>query len=235
MTGPLFIKECWWALVLTAIAAYLLGSISFAIIVTRLHSHTDIRDYGSGNAGATNVLRSQGLWPAIWTTVGDLAKSVASVLIGYWLVHGALVLAGGAGAVRYELVGKFVAGLFCVLGHLYPLYFGFRGGKGVMTSFGMILILDWRAALCCLGVFLLVLLIGKMVSLGSVCAAISLPVFTLLFSYFVDGQRHAGVLWLCGIMTVLFAAILIIKHIPNLRRIANGTESRISIKKKEDA
>lgn len=233
MTGRLFLETSWWALLLTAVLSYLLGSISFAILITRRYAHRDIRDFGSGNAGATNVLRSQGVWPAVWTTLGDLAKSIASVLIGYWLVHISLVMSGyNHEMIKYEMVGKYLAGVCCILGHLYPLYFGFRGGKGVMTSLGMMLILDWRAALCCLLAFGITVAISRMVSLGSVIAGLLLPFFTLFFAYVVDGQRSVTVLWVCGAMTALIALILVVKHIPNLRRIRQGTESKLSFGKR---
>lgn len=224
------LKSCWPSLLLTALCAYLLGSFSFAIIITRLYSHSDIRDSGSGNAGATNVLRSQGKLPAVLTTAGDLAKSIASVLVGRWLVE--VMNRGYMGSsVNFVLVGAYLAGLFCILGHLYPLYFGFRGGKGVMTTLGMMLILDWRAALLCLAVFIIVVLISRMVSLGSICAGIALPIFTYLFSTFVDHNSLNDTIF-CTLMTAFIAFILILKHIPNIRRIANGTESKLSFGKK---
>ncbi|HBT63661.1 MAG TPA: acyl-phosphate glycerol 3-phosphate acyltransferase [Ruminococcaceae bacterium] len=220
-----FVSNCWPSLILTAAGAYLLGSINFAIVVTRLFSRTDIRDSGSGNAGATNVLRSQGKLPALLTTLGDLGKSIASVLLGGWLVH---MLNSGYtdGDMEFVLVGKYLAGLFCILGHLYPLYFGFRGGKGVLATFGMMLILDWRAALLSLAVFIIVVLIFRMVSLGSICAGIALPIFTGLFSAFADKNSSSNTLFSI-IMTLFISTMLILKHIPNIKRIINGTESKI--------
>lgn len=226
-----FIHYCWPSLLLTIACAYLLGSISFAIIVTRLFSHSDIRDSGSGNAGATNVLRSQGKLPAALTTAGDLAKSIASVLVGRLLVEKMNVGYTG-GTVNFVLIGAYLAGLFCIIGHLYPLFFGFRGGKGVMTTLGMMLILDWRAALLSLTVFILVVLASHMVSLGSICAALALPIFTYLFSAFADHNTMSDTLF-CTFMTICIAAILVYKHIPNIKRIANGTEGKLSFGKKK--
>ena len=124
-----FLQNSWLALLLTAAAAYLLGSINSAIIVTRLFAKEDIRSYGSGNAGATNVLRSQGKLPAILTTVGDLAKSFAAVLLGGFLLTN---LSLGQPSVssylapfmleeNLRLVGQYLAGFFCIVGHLFPL------------------------------------------------------------------------------------------------------------------
>lgn len=219
-----FLRECWPSLLLIAAMAYLVGSISSAILVTRLFSGTDIRDSGSGNAGATNVLRSQGKLPALLTTVGDLGKSIAAVLLGAFLAKA--MNAGYTGSeLDFVLVGQYLAGVFCIFGHLYPVYFGFRGGKGVMTTLGMMLILDWRAALICLGLFILLVLLFRMVSLGSVLAVALLPVVTYLFSV-RDGNPFGNTLF-STLMTALIALVVIVKHIPNIKRILNGTESRI--------
>lgn len=239
-----FIRGGWLAILLTALAAYLLGSINSAIIVTRITAREDIRKYGSGNAGATNVLRSQGKLPAVITTAGDLLKSFAAVLIGGWLLTHVwllpieeVALFDAAGRLiqpleKYRLIGEYLAGFFCVIGHLFPLYFGFRGGKGVLTTFGMMLILDWRVALLSLLMFILVVAVSRMVSLGSVLAALTMAVLTFVFRLFVYKQEMGTVLF-CTCMAVLIAAILIIKHIPNLKRIANGTESKLSFGSKK--
>jgi glycerol-3-phosphate acyltransferase PlsY len=221
--------DCWPSLLLTCISAYLLGSINSAIIVTKLFSSSDIREYGSGNAGATNVLRSQGKLAALLTTVGDLGKSIASVLLGGWLVE--VMNTGYSDGMEIVIIGRYVAGLFCILGHLYPLYFGFRGGKGVLTTLGMMLILDYRVALICLGVFIIIVSIFRMVSLGSICAGLALPVLTGLFSAYVDNKPSSNTL-LSVALTVLISATLIIKHIPNIKRIISGTESKIGSSKK---
>ena len=226
-----FLADSWLAMLLTMVIAYLLGSLNSAIIVTRLTAKKDIRSFGSGNAGATNVLRSQGKLPALFTTLGDLLKSFIAVIIGGALLN-SLHLTGMSplfdmpDAVSHRLVGEYLAGLFCIIGHLFPVYFGFKGGKGVLTTLGMMLILDWRVALICLGFFIVVVLIWRMVSLGSVVAAAMLPVFTYIFRAFVEEQSGGTVIF-CTAMAVLIAAILIVKHIPNLKRIAAGTESRL--------
>lgn len=171
--------------------------------------------------------------PALITTVGDLLKSFLSVLAGGWLMGhlqlSASPVTGVQGLDGMMLVGQYLAGFFCIIGHLYPLYFGFRGGKGVMTTLGMMLILDWRVALICLGFFILAVLAWRMVSLGSVIAASLLPVFTFVFRMFVDHKADETV-WFCTAMSLLIAAILVIKHIPNIKRIIHGTESRLGKK-----
>ena len=130
-----------------------------------------------------------------------------------------------------RLVGQYLAGFFCIIGHLFPLYFGFRGGKGVLTTLGMMLILDWKVALLSLLMFIIVVLFSRMVSLGSICAAATMAVLTYVFRMFVYKQDASTVIF-CTCMAVLIAAILIIKHIPNIKRIAKGTESKLSFGKK---
>lgn len=241
MEGVLsFLQVNWLAMLLTAAEAYLLGSLNSAIIVTRLTAKKDIRSFGSGNAGATNVLRSQGKLPALLTTLGDLAKSFVAVLIGGWL----MVSLSGRLAPLFDfvspsmqeenlrLVGEYLAGFFCIIGHLFPLYFGFRGGKGILTALGMMLILDWKVALLSLLMFIIVVAASKMVSLGSVCAAATMAVLTYVFRTFVYKQDTGTVIF-CTCMAVLIAAILIIKHIPNIKRILNGTESKLSFRSKK--
>ena len=233
-----FLSNYWLPLLVSAVIAYLLGSVNFAIIVTKCRSHADIRDFGSGNAGATNVLRSQGKTAALLTTLGDLGKSMLAVIIGGILIDTlnwcALyeVALDGAVVEPARIIGRYVAGSFCILGHLYPLYFGFRGGKGVMTTLGMMLILDWRVALISLSAFIIVVAIWRMVSLGSICAGIVLIITTYLFRAFVD-QMPDSVTNMCTTMAVLIVGLLIIKHIPNIKRILNGTESKIGSSKQD--
>ena len=230
----LFLQNSWLAMLLAAIIAYLVGSISFAIIVTKWFTGKDIRTYGSGNAGATNVLRSQGKLPATLTFVGDLLKSMVSVWVGGWLLQNLQLspaTVAEAGLLMYDpenlnLIGSYLAGVFCILGHLYPLFFGFRGGKGVMTTLGMTLILDWKSALILLGLFVVILLITRMVSVGSCAAAILLPVMTYVMRTFVYRQEWPTVAF-CTAVACVIAVIILIKHRANIKRIFNGTESKL--------
>ena len=138
-------------LLLVAAAGYLLGSISFAIILTRVFAHEDVRSHGSGNAGATNVLRVAGKKASALTFLCDFLKCALSVAIGYYALH-FICLANGIDPVLARL-GMYAAGFCCIIGHMYPLYFGFRGGKGVVTAAAMILLLDWRVFLICFAFF----------------------------------------------------------------------------------
>ena len=229
-----FLQNSWLAMLLAALSGYLLGSISFAILVTRLFSGRDIREEGSGNAGATNVLRSQGKIPALLTFIGDLLKSVLSVYVGQQCllrVQLSPATAGQEQLLMYNpenlaLIGCYLAGVFCILGHLYPVFFGFRGGKGVMTTLGMMLFLDWRTALILLGIFGLVVLMTRMVSLGSVVAALLLPVATYLMRTFVYHQKWPTVAF-CTAVACVIAGILVMTHRGNIRRIFEGTERKL--------
>jgi acyl phosphate:glycerol-3-phosphate acyltransferase len=224
------------ALAVMAIA-YLLGSISFSIIFTRMFdNHVDIRTMGSGNAGLTNVLRSVGAKAAACTLVCDFAKGGASVCIGKAIfqyvctVHGVPVYAAQYGA--------YLAGLACILGHIYPIYFNFRGGKGILSTSAMLAFVDWRLFLAALSVFAVVLAISKIVSLSSICGALSFPVFNFLFSYFIDyrmGQSVYGAIpisyvWATTALSAVTAAILVMKHRSNICRLKNGTEKKFSVK-----
>ena len=126
------------ACVLAGVIAYLLGSISFAIIVSRIYAHDDVRKYGSKNAGMTNILRTYGKMPAFFTLLGDFLKGVLAVVIGRWIFSIFGVTEFDAG---------YLAGFFALLGHLYPIYFGFKGGKGVLTSLGIILVVNYLGVL----------------------------------------------------------------------------------------
>lgn len=229
-----FLQNSWLAMLLSAVIAYVLGSINFAIIITRAFSGKDIRSFGSGNAGATNVLRSQGKWPALLTFVGDLFKCMLSVFLGGWLLqHMQLCPAtvSQSQLLMYDpqnlqLVGAYLAGLFCILGHLYPVFFGFRGGKGVVTTLGMTLLLDWKTALILLAIFGIILLITRWVSLGSIVAGILLPPMTFARRFFVYGQQWPTAAF-CTAVACVIAALIVAKHRENISRIAKGTENKI--------
>lgn len=222
-------------MLLIAVIAYLLGSINFAILVTRRVAKKDIRDMGSGNAGMTNVLRSQGKGPAVLTTLGDVGKSL---LAGFF---GGLVLKAAYAAVepqlltphQAEIAGRYLAGLFCTLGHTFPVFFGFRGGKGVLVAFGMLLMVDWRIALLVLAVFVAVVAATRMVSLGSLCGAASAVLFTWLIDWLANGW-DSGTVLACVLITAVVVAILFIMHRGNIQRILSGTERKLSFSHKKE-
>ena len=170
------------ALVFTAVAGYLLGSINWSIILTWFFKNKeDIREYGSGNAGMTNVLRSVGKLPAVLTFVGDFLKCVVALLLSQ-----AFVALLAPESVEFYDVARYVAGVACVLGHIFPIYYGFRGGKGVVTSAAMIALTDWRVFLLVLLTFAIVFASKRIVSLASVVCAALYPVYTFLFLFLVE-------------------------------------------------
>ncbi len=201
----------------SALVPYLLGSINTGIIVSRSVSGTDIRNYGSGNAGMTNVLRTFGKLPALITLLGDFGKSVLGVLFARWMFS----LLG-----IQDFDGAYVGGLFALLGHIYPLYFGFRGGKGVLTCAGIALVVNPLAFLVGLVVFVSLVLITRYVSLGSIVGMIAFAVSSSIFSLTAGHP-----IWET-LFVALFAALVVWKHRENIKRLASGTESKISLKKK---
>lgn len=226
-----FLQNSWLAVLLAVVCGYLLGSINWAIIVTRTIFRKDIRTEGSGNAGATNVLRNHGRGPAILTTVGDIAKSMVAVVIGGWLLSnlqlGDPQLSGYKDWIgqNLSLIGGYIGGFFCLLGHDFPVFYGFRGGKGVLTTLGMFLLLDWRVALTCLGVFIVIVAISRMVSLGSILAIGCGPVLLYLWS---DTPEKAV---FCTVAAVLVWLLIVWQHRANIGRIFAGTESKLGQKK----
>ncbi len=194
-----------------AVCAYLLGSVSFAIIVSKATMGHDIRDFGSGNAGLTNSYRVMGAGKTLFVLLGDIAKGAAAVSIG--------ALAAGDG---YAPLGKLVAGVFVILGHMFPLYFGFRGGKGVLVGAVMLVLFDYRIFLIAFALFMAAVVITKWVSLGSILAAVSCPVTTFIF--YRDPVLTA--------MIFGMAVGVIFMHRSNILRIIKGEENKFSFKRK---
>jgi glycerol-3-phosphate acyltransferase PlsY len=198
------------------VAAYLIGSIPFGIILAKLFGGVDVRKAGSGNIGATNVARVAGPLPGILTLVLDGLKGVATV----WL---------GSRLTNESALWMTIAGLSALIGHCFPVWLRFRGGKGVATAAGMFLALCWPAALGAIGVFILVVLFSRFVSLGSVSAAAAMP----LLVYLLWAPHHAPP----PVVTFgAFAAamLVIFKHDANIQRLVEGREPRFSFDKSKD-
>ncbi len=232
-----FLAENWWRFLLTAIVAYLLGSINTAVIVTKIvtKGKQDIRQMGSGNAGFTNVLRSVGKVPAIFTIVCDALKCVIAVIIG-WFIFSFVSADSAAVSSDLSYIGKYVAGIFCIFGHSYPVYFNFKGGKGVVTAAGLMLSEDWRVFLLILTTFLLVFIFTKIISISSITCAVMYAVYTFIITFFVDYRGGAGYSLSYVIISTAAALIIgvfvIVKHKENIGRLLRGEEKKITAKKK---
>lgn len=215
---------------LTAVVAYLVGSLSGSIIVSRAAGKGDIRESGSKNAGTTNMLRVHGKKLAVLTLLIDVFKGVLAVLLGIFVDYILMRQYGVLSFVRPDewVIGtiRYIAAIFVVLGHDYPIYFGFRGGKGVATSIGAVIMLDWKIGLIILIASLVIMLTTRYVSLGSVVGAI---VYPCIVSAFMLGKGEFDVAYLiCAIILALF---IILKHKQNIIRLKNGTENKLSFRK----
>jgi glycerol-3-phosphate acyltransferase PlsY len=219
-------------ILLCIIIPYLLGSLNFGVIISRKQYRDDVRTHGSGNAGATNMLRTFGLKAAILTMAGDMLKAVIAVGLGY-LIVGVNAQVTDVNGVSYRMVDQFgaaIAGLFVMLGHIFPIFFKFKGGKGVATSGMVILMLSPVTAAVCLIVFLIVVIGTRYVSLGSVMALSLFPIVLNAWSHAYDPPRNPT----ACMISVVMAVLVVFMHRENLKRLANRTESKISFKKKKD-
>ncbi len=190
----------WIPAILSAICGYFIGNIQTAIIVSKFYYHDDVRNHGSGNAGSTNMLRVFGVGPGAVTFAGDFIKGILGTLAG-WLILGAY--------------GGYIAGFFVIVGHCYPVFAGFRGGKGVASSFGMALMVCPIGALCAMGVGLLLLALTRKVSIMSLSGILAFFIYTLIF-----GQGN----WPLMVFAGLVAALVFFRHKENIERIIKGEE-----------
>lgn len=221
-------------LVICAAVGYLLGSISWSIILTKIFKNNeDIRKQGSGNAGMTNVLRSVGKLPAALTFVGDFVKCVVAVLLSL-LIAKAFNLPEG-----WVSVAKYAAGVACVLGHIFPLYYGFKGGKGIVTAAAMIAMTDWRVFILVLATFLAVFIAKRIVSLASIVCAAMYPVYTFLVTLFLEFLGSAGAslkyLVFATVCAAFVGGIVLFRHRSNIDRLKKGEEKPVAFGKKSKA
>ena len=209
--------------IIIAIIAYCIGSINFSVIISKKVAGFDVREKGSGNAGSTNVLRTVGKKAAVLTLICDILKGVVAIIIS--IIVGNII----EGANKELLLQ--IAGIAVVIGHTFPIFFGFKGGKGVATSLGILLMSNWKIGLICLVFALVLMLLTKMVSLGSCGAAILFPVLTLFIndSYTVLTDGKSGTTYL--IYSIILAVIVLYNHRSNIKRLLTGTENKISFKK----
>lgn len=220
-----------------ALFAYLLGSINTSIILSKSIYGSDIRTSGSGNAGATNMLRTHGKGMAIATLICDILKGTIAVVLAACIEaairpSAADIALLSAPELFLSKNLKYIAGVFVALGHDFPVFFGFRGGKGVATSLGVALSLDWQVGLIVCAAALVIMICSRYVSLGSVTAAGIYPfiLFTYLLASGADIEDSLGYI----LMSLILAALLIGKHHSNIKKLMNGTENKLFAKKVPD-
>ena len=211
-----------WIL-LTIVVAYFIGSINFAVIYSKAFIHKDVRDFGSGNAGMTNVLRVVGPVAGTLTFICDALKGLAAGIIAKYVFS---VLQAFYGAEWLNPVyGAFICGLACMIGHIYPVFFGFKGGKGVAVSVGIFAVCCPIAIISGLVCFLIVLAISRIISISSLLATIVVVSVSIIFN------DSTALLWPQAVSTVLMGALVFIKHRENIVRLSRGEEKKLTVKK----
>lgn len=198
-----------------AIIAYFIGSISFGVILTKKFAGFDVRDKGSKGAGMTNVLRTAGKRLALITLVCDILKGVVAILIAMLL---AWIFVDSVEVVTLN----YIAGFFAILGHTFPIFFRFKGGKGVATAIGIMLLLNWQIGLICVVFGVTLMAITRMVSVGSILSAILYPVLTLMLG--------EGLIAFLG--SLMIGLLVVFNHRQNIQRLRNGTENKLGQKVK---
>lgn len=225
-------------IIAVAVISYLIGSINFSIILSKIISGKDIRESGSGNAGATNMLRTHGKKMGVITLLLDVAKGIAAILLSMlavkFLKGNAMqlnILNGGDGPTAVYMTSdyaflKYIAGVCVILGHNFPLYFGFKGGKGVATSLGVVLMLDWKVGLIVAVCAVAVMAITRYVSLGSILGGAAYIIAEIVKAV-VKGEYNIMQL----VCVVIIGGLLIARHHANIKRLLNGTENKLGAKK----
>lgn len=205
--------------VIAGILSYLIGSVNFSIILSKIVSGEDIRNSGSGNAGATNMLRTHGKKLAALTLILDVLKGIVCVVLAEIFVSR---VSGEYKAALDNLCLPYIAGLCAVLGHNFPVYFGFRGGKGVATSLGVVMVLDWKVGLIVMIISLAVMAATRYVSLGSVLGGALFVIVKIIKDAVTHDVRPVGM-----VCVIIMGALLIIRHRANIKRLLNGTENKL--------
>lgn len=207
--------------IIVAVIAYLIGSINFSIILSKKMAGFDIREKGSGNAGTTNMLRAVGKKAAVITLICDILKGVVTILIA---VSAGKIVKNLDNALLVQL-----AGIFVIIGHTFPVFFKFKGGKGIATSLGVLLMTNWQIGLICLVFALVLIALTRMVSVGSIAAGILFPVLVAFINqnYIVPTSNSN---WSYLVFSIIIALLVIFNHRANVQRILNGTENKISFR-----
>ena len=204
-------------ILLCVLVPYLLGSINTAIIISKKLYHQDIRNYGSGNAGMTNMHRTYGMKAALLTLAGDCAKQIVSIFFASFI---------------YGREGAYLAGMFCILGHIAPIYYKFKGGKGVLTAATMILFLNPVVFLVIFAIFVAVVAVSRFISLGSILSAFAYPGILYMYLTYTKTLNNGA---FSMISSVVISFIIIFMHRANIARLANGKENKLCLTKKQKA
>ncbi|MEN8908210.1 MAG: glycerol-3-phosphate 1-O-acyltransferase PlsY [Clostridiales bacterium] len=191
------------------VIGYLLGSLNMSLLLSKYYGK-DIRNFGSGNAGATNTLRTFGKKAAVISLVGDALKGIIACGIGYFITM----------LIFENENGLLIAGMGAIFGHIWPVFFKFKGGKGVLTTFSVILMMDWELALTLFAIFVIIVLISKIVSLGSVIVATAFPILAFIGIYNKKTDLFI-------ITSIVLGSLVVYLHKDNIKRIVNGTEKKI--------
>lgn len=221
--------------ILAGILAYLLGSINFAIIFSKIFVHKDVRDYGSHNAGMTNTMRVAGVLPGILTFLFDVLKGVVAVYLG-WLIFEHCYSINQT-ELFLPLYGGYFCAVLCMIGHVFPIFFQFKGGKAVATCLGVMIVCNYPAAIIAVFIFVGLLLITRMVSLSSMVAVASMlvtvPNFIMsgLKSFTLNINGPVGINAVILAFNLIMVFLVVIKHKENIERIKNGTERKVFSKK----
>lgn len=210
------------------LGAYLIGSINFAVIFTRAFTHTDVRDYGSGNAGTTNVMRVGGMTPGILTFVCDALKGFVACFAGKLLFE--YIFTQTAAEWAMPIYGAYICGVACMLGHVFPVFFGFKGGKGVATSVGIFAVCCPIAIIIGLAVFAVSVLISRIVSLSSLIATVVVVVLSMVFY----SNQSGAMLLPQAVLAVCMGVIVFLKHSENIKRLITGDEKKLNIRRKKN-
>lgn len=211
------------------IIAYLIGSINFSILISKAISGKDIRESGSGNAGATNMLRTHGKKMGIITLLLDVLKGVIVVLAVKTLANSDIMYPDTHFDMEVNAVLPYIAGVCVILGHNFPLYFGFKGGKGVATSLGVVLMLDWKVGLIVAVCAIAVMAVTRYVSLGSILGGAAYIIVEIVKAI---ATKNYNIIQL--VCVVIIGGLLIARHHANMKRLLSGTENKLSFNKKKE-
>lgn len=223
-----YIRNGYIFVLMVAVISYLIGSVNFSILLSRIIGKKDIRESGSGNAGATNMLRTYGKKMGIITLLLDVLKGVVVVFIVKMLANSDIMYPDTNFDIALNNVLPYIAGVAVILGHNFPLYFRFKGGKGVATSLGVVLMLDWKIGLIVAVIAIAIMAITRYVSLGSIIGGAAFVAAEFVKAFLT--HEYNAIQLVC---VVIIGGLLIARHHANIKRLLNGTENKLSFSKKE--